>query len=520
MAISPLLQSSDPISLSIEVDGKTIPETILIKGIEVNRQVNNIANAQVVAFINQNFDDSSAVKHLADAFQLESTIKIKAGYANANEQIFEGIITRQELKIKEGSTIELLIHGVDKAARMNKTAKSRLFQNRSKDKLFSKILEPYALPLKIDSHPDFTYLVQEKMTDWAFIKACATANNYLLYTEDGTLVIKKPKPKQVPLLTLTYGLDVEQFEGYLNHSETQETPTVKGKIKFQGNASPQINTTIELKNFGLQLDGNALVSQVVHEIKKGEWKTTLGLGGDIPTEDLVIKATNIDSYEGLRIAKVKQITDDPEGQYRVLVSLEDGFQKNIELWAKMAQNYATNGAGTFFYPEIEDEVILCFPNGKLDTATILGQFYSNLKKPVYTPDEGNRFKAIVSRAGLTFEMNEQEKTVQLSTPEGQQVLLSDKGKMIRLKDSNGNALELSANGITLDSTKDIILKAKGDILLSAHAAIEAKAKADLYLEALNVKAQAKVGLEASGNASAKLSAAGQLTIQGAMVMIN
>ena len=45
-------------------------------------------------------------------------------------------------------------------------------------------------------------------------------------------------------------------------------------------------------------------------------------------------------------------------------------------------------------------------------------------------------------------------------------------------------------------------------------------KADVKIDGLNVNCEAKVGLVAKGAASAELSASGQTTVKGAMVMIN
>lgn len=46
------------------------------------------------------------------------------------------------------------------------------------------------------------------------------------------------------------------------------------------------------------------------------------------------------------------------------------------------------------------------------------------------------------------------------------------------------------------------------------------AKQDVSLEGLNVNVQAKMGATVKGNATAELSASGQTTVKGAMVMIN
>lgn len=79
---------------------------------------------------------------------------------------------------------------------------------------------------------------------------------------------------------------------------------------------------------------------------------------------------------------------------------------------------------------------------------------------------------------------------------------------------------MDSDGISLSSSKDIKLKAKGNITLDATMKLSGNAKQDVTLEGLNVKVQAKVGASVKGNATAELSASGQTTVKGTMVMIN
>ena len=92
--------------------------------------------------------------------------------------------------------------------------------------------------------------------------------------------------------------------------------------------------------------------------------------------------------------------------------------------------------------------------------------------------------------------------------------------LFKLTDPNKNEMTMDKDGITLSSAKDITLKAKGNIKLDATLKLSATAKQDASLEGLNVKVQAKVGATVKGNATAELSASGQTTVKGAMVMIN
>jgi uncharacterized protein (DUF2345 family) len=79
---------------------------------------------------------------------------------------------------------------------------------------------------------------------------------------------------------------------------------------------------------------------------------------------------------------------------------------------------------------------------------------------------------------------------------------------------------LNADGIVLDSPKDISITATGKITIDATGEIGMSSKADVTVEGMNVNHNANVGFVAKGNASAELSASGQTTIKGAMVMIN
>lgn len=79
---------------------------------------------------------------------------------------------------------------------------------------------------------------------------------------------------------------------------------------------------------------------------------------------------------------------------------------------------------------------------------------------------------------------------------------------------------MGEKGIEISSDKDIILKAKGNITADATGKIDVKAKQDTTIEGMNVTVKAQTSLKVTGAASAEISASGQTTVKGAMVMIN
>ncbi|MEE4286863.1 MAG: hypothetical protein V2I31_11965, partial [Mariniphaga sp.] len=67
---------------------------------------------------------------------------------------------------------------------------------------------------------------------------------------------------------------------------------------------------------------------------------------------------------------------------------------------------------------------------------------------------------------------------------------------------------------------DINIKSKKNVNIEATSNISLKATSDFKAEGLSVDLSAQTSFTAKGNASAELSASGQTTVKGAMVMIN
>ena len=165
-------------------------------------------------------------------------------------------------------------------------------------------------------------------------------------------------------------------------------------------------------------------------------------------------------------------------------------------------------------------MLVGFVNNDPTHPVILGGLYGAGHKPPYEYTAENPTKAFVTRKKLRIEFDEEKKIITVSTPGNNKVELSDDGKSITLSDANGNEVKMDKDGIALSSAKDITLTAKGNIALDATMKLTGTAKQDAALEGMNVTVQGKVGATVKGNATAELSASGQTTVKGAMVMIN
>lgn len=301
---------------------------------------------------------------------------------------------------------------------------------------------------------------------------------------------------------------------------------IQGSVKFLGNADVIPGSIIELEGLGTRFNGKAYVGSVEHEIKEGEWVTTAGMG--VAYEN-VTEQTDVMSpaaagllpgIEGLHIGKVKKLDDDPIGEQRIQVEIPILDSDKKYVWARLANFWSSPGYGAFFIPDVGDEVVLGFFNNDPCQAVILGSLYSSKQSPPYELAAENYTRGIVTKEKMRFTFDEENKVITVETPGKNKITISDKEKGITLSDQNSNKIVMNDNGILLESSKELTLKAKMNVNIESGSATNLKAKTDLKAEGLNVELKAKTSLKAQGTASAELSASGQTTVKGAMVMIN
>lgn len=302
---------------------------------------------------------------------------------------------------------------------------------------------------------------------------------------------------------------------------------IRGTVLFQGSALAEAGKTLELAGLGPRFNGTAFISGVHHSLYSGKWFTRVEVGlspQSFAAATSAIAAPDasgqLPPIKGLQTGIVKKVAKDPDGEFRVLVTLPLVKGDDKGLWVRLGTFYASNKVGALFYPEVNDEVVIGFMNEDPRYGVILGSVYSKKNAPPYPIDEKNTKKAIKTKAGLEIIFDDNDKIIELNTPGKQQIKIDDKGKSILIKDSNNNTVTLGKSGITLESASNITLSAKGDITLDAKANLKLNAGAKASMTGLQIDHQAKTKFSAKGNAAAEVTASGILTIKGSLVKIN
>lgn len=178
-------------------------------------------------------------------------------------------------------------------------------------------------------------------------------------------------------------------------------------------------------------------------------------------------------FYGAYPALVSNIKD-PDGQGRVKVKLPwspDGQGGSYEAWARLATMMAGNNRGSWFIPDVNDEVLVTFMGGDPRQPCVIGAFWNGQDSPPQSMDGAgkNFIKTIRSRNGVQFTLDDTDgkETMTLQTPAGQTVTLTDSPASINLQDSNGNSVQMQASGISISAAAQVTINAPAGLNISA-----------------------------------------------------
>ncbi|GEO11932.1 type VI secretion system tip protein VgrG [Segetibacter aerophilus] len=286
---------------------------------------------------------------------------------------------------------------------------------------------------------------------------------------------------------------------------------VRGRAKCQGSDKLKCGVIANLQGAGERFNGKTFISAVRHEINQGNWLTDVEFG---LSSQLFITEHDVNPFpaagllpgvNGLQAGVVTQLEDDPLGEDRVLVKMPLVDKDAEGIWARHALPDAGDSRGSFFRPEVGDEVVLGFINDDPRHAVILGMLNSSAKPAVIQAKDTNHEKGFVTREKMTIWFNDEKKTIEISTPAGNSIKLDEDGKQIALKDQHGNEITMSKDGITIKSIKDLTLDA---------------ASGKIGISGKELEASGSTTAKVKGSSSAEISSSGSTTVKGSSVMIN
>ncbi len=189
---------------------------------------------------------------------------------------------------------------------------------------------------------------------------------------------------------------------------------------------------------------------------------------------------------------------DTEGLGRIKLRFPWLSDNNETDWVRVVALMAGSERGTYFLPEVGDEVLVAFEHGDINQPYVIGTLWNGMSSPPETNSDGqNNIRKIRSRSGHEIIFNDddtggQEK-IEIHTNSGHTVVLDDsRGReKIEIIDKTGN------NKMSIDSVQNSI---------NIESAMQLKIKANM--------------VEIEGTTSLTLKSNAVLTIQGLPVKIN
>ena len=514
------------VTRKVFISGTELSNEIGIKQITVGKTFNKIAWAKII-FIDGSAADRDFALSNDDKFKPGNEIKIQLGVDGAVETVFEGIIIKHAIQAKQNGTY-LTIEAKDKAIKLTANRKSAYFINKTDSDILTEIAN--ALQPDVES-TTFSHkqLIQYECTDWDFIVTRAEANSFLVLTDDGKLIVKKPVITPPAVITATFGQNVLEFEaemdarhqiqtvtgqswdytqqqiersetgsasfsetgnlssttlgtvleaevslshsGHLTQTQLQDWADAHalrnqlskavGRVRIIGNAAIKPGTMVTLAGVGDRFNGDVYVTGVLHQYD-GFWQTDIQFGWNEDWFYLKEKVMEkpaaglLPGINGLQTGIVKDIDDTEDGgQYRIKVHVPTISTSDEGMWARIATLDAGPDHGVYFRPQLGDEVILGFLNDDPREPIVLGYLHSKDKNKSPLPaTQGNVEYGVVTKEGmkLVFDDTNKKVTISAKTSTGEKTItLNDASGAMELKDENNNSIKMDTSGITIES---------------------------------------------------------------------
>jgi len=285
-----------------------------------------------------------------------------------------------------------------------------------------------------------------------------------------------------------------------------------GKVKVQGFTVVKPGSIITLDGISDRFNGKVFVTGVQHVFSNAGFLTEIQFGWNhewfYKTDDIVEKpaAGLVPGINGLHTGIVTKLESDPDNEFRVRVKIPLISNDDDGIWCRIALLDAGKDRASFFLPEINDEVVMGFVNDDPRHGIILGMLNSSsLPAPVTASDQNNE-KGFYTRSKMKLVFDDDKKSITITTPKNKSIIISDDDGSIILSDELNNKITMNSDGISIESQKDIKLKATGNITGEA---------------TQNMELKATIGLKAKGAATSDFGDSACVTsLKGSMVSIN
>jgi phage protein D/phage baseplate assembly protein gpV len=540
----------------IKVGGSPIDATIMTNVIwaEVEQNI-QLPSMFAVAFNNRK------MQGVGRTFEIGDEIELSMGHEGNGQPLLKGELTSIELDVDGFGQPMTIIRGFDKLHRLQRGSNTRTFLQQKLSDLVAKLAQEAGLSGQAeDTGVQYEYILQNNETNFEFLKRRADRIGMELYVEGTALKLRKPATTEGP--ALTWGQNLQKLHmrksaydpvneavvrawdpktaqpivggkggeagkfgsskmaaAYMNvtnqaeadkmaeaiHADLKDSDVTMEAI-CMGDPTLKPGVKVKVEKVGDGFEGKYYVTSCVHRYTAGGYTTQVVCSGKHPTTMLSLTDQSVADEQaptvpGFVVGVVTNNKDAEGKMARVKVkfpNLPQDNGKDIEShWARIATPMAGSGRGLLWMPEVNDEVLVGFVNGDINQPYVVGALWNGQALP---PAEAHT-APVISGSGQV------EQRI-FKTRVGHILMFDDtagsaKITIIDKTTANKITIDSEQNTITVETTKDIVLKAP---------------QGKIALEAMNVEVKATQGFKVNG-ATADVTASGPATYKGATVKI-
>jgi len=564
---------------TVKAGGQEVPRTQQLISATVIKSANHISWARLV-YLDGAASASDFPLSNTDTFAPGKEIEVLAGSADNPVSLFEGVVVRQSLKVRNHVSPQFIIECRHKAVKLTVGRKSAYFLDQTDSDIITALLSHAGLKPDVEATSiSHKQQVQYACTDWDFLLMRAEANGKLVFTNDQKVKVGKPVASGSPVFTLHFGstlleLDTEidarsQFKGVQGISwDPGQQQLIKKDASDPGIAGPGNVPPNDLAEV-VGLDHYDLCHAAVGADEAQAWADAQWLKSRLSKVKGRAKCEGIATVNPGDILKLEGIGDRCNGQVLVLgvrhdMDLVQGWKTHVHWgdsaqWAADAYPVSAPAAGG----------LLAAANG-LHIGVVVsnedpeGEFRIRVRMPLISEHEEGTWARVALLDGgkdrgfcfrpelgdevvLGFLQNDPRHPVILgmlhssakaaplkgSNPNHEKLYQSrsklrmyfnDEKKILQWQTPAGNSLTLSEEDKAIeikDQNGNQFKMSPEGITLQSSKAVTIKSGTDFSMESgTALSAKGGTSLKLTGTASAELSSAAATAVKGAVVQLN
>ena len=238
------------VSSQIKINGQLLDSDFEINKIITFKEINKLGRARI-QILGGDYTKNTFNESENKIFDPGNEVEIKFGYDQKLTVIFEGIILKHSISIKEGfikkkSKSLLVIDCVDKAVMLKNSFTTKVFREKTDDQIINSLINNIpGLSCKIDStNYQHSVLPKYNVDDWNFILQRSKLNGLLVLNSNNKVVIKDPSVSNIsPKVTVNNGTGTINFEAHLDSNNQFNSITLGSQDTYNNETFSKVGTS-------------------------------------------------------------------------------------------------------------------------------------------------------------------------------------------------------------------------------------------------------------------------------------